>query len=54
MTDFTVDELISVCIARQVIDGELLAQGISTPLVMAGFILAKCTHGTAGQGSKEP
>jgi acyl CoA:acetate/3-ketoacid CoA transferase beta subunit len=44
MTDFTVDELISVCIARQVIDGELLAQGISTPLVMAGFILAKCTH----------
>ena len=44
MIDFTVDELISVCISRQVIDGELLAQGISTPLVMAGFILAKCTH----------
>ncbi len=44
MTDFTIDELISVCIARQVIDGELLAQGINTPLVMAGFILAKCTH----------
>ncbi len=42
--DFTVDELISVCIARQVIDGELLAQGINTPLVMAGYILAKCTH----------
>jgi acyl CoA:acetate/3-ketoacid CoA transferase beta subunit len=34
----------SVCIARQVIDGEVLAQGINTPLVMAGFILAKCTH----------
>ena len=44
MTEFTIDELISVCIARQVVDGELLAQGISTPLVMAGFILAKCTH----------
>ena len=44
MTDFTVDELISVCISRQVVDGELLAQGINTPLVMAGFILAKCTH----------
>lgn len=44
MTDFTIDELISVCIARQVVDGELLAQGINTPLVMAGFILAKCTH----------
>jgi glutaconate CoA-transferase subunit B len=44
MNDFTTDELISVCIARQVSDGELLAQGINTPLVMAGFILAKCTH----------
>lgn len=44
MSDFTIDELISVCIARQVVDGELLAQGINTPLVMAGFILAKCTH----------
>lgn len=42
--DFTIDELISVCISRQVEDGELLAQGINTPLVMAGFILAKCTH----------
>jgi glutaconate CoA-transferase, subunit B len=44
MPDFTIDELISVCIARQVVDGEILAQGINTPLVMAGFILAKCTH----------
>lgn len=44
MTDFTIDELICVCIARQVVDGELLAQGINTPLVMAGFILAKLTH----------
>jgi len=44
MSDFTIDELISVCIARQVVDGEILAQGINTPLVMAGFILAKCTH----------
>lgn len=42
--DYTIDELISVCIARQVEDGELLAQGINTPLVMAGLILAKCTH----------
>jgi acyl CoA:acetate/3-ketoacid CoA transferase beta subunit len=44
MSDFTIDELISVCIARQVVDGEIVAQGINTPLVMAGFILAKCTH----------
>lgn len=42
--DYTIDELISVCIARQVEDGELLGQGINTPLVMAGLILAKCTH----------
>lgn len=42
--DFTTDELISVCISRQVVDGEVLAQGINTPLVMAGFILAQCTH----------
>ena len=32
--DFTIDELISVCISRQVVDGEVLAQGINTPLVM--------------------
>lgn len=44
MSDFTIDELISVCISRQVVDGELLAQGINTPLVMAGLILAQCTH----------
>ena len=42
--DFTIDELICVCIARQVEDGEVLAQGINTPLVMAGFILAQMTH----------
>ncbi len=42
--DFTVDELICVCISRQVVDGEVLAQGINTPLVVAGFILAQMTH----------
>lgn len=42
--DYSIDELISVCIARQVVDGEVLAQGINTPLVMAGLILAQCTH----------
>lgn len=44
MTDFTVDEIISVCIARQIADGEVVAQGIATPLVMAGYLLAKRTH----------
>jgi len=43
-TDYTIDELISVCIARQVTDGDVLAQGIATPLVMAGYLLAKHTH----------
>ena len=42
--DYTIDEIISVCIARQVVNGEVLAQGINTPLVMAGFILAQMTH----------
>lgn len=44
MPDYTIDELIVVCISRQVQDGEVLAQGIATPLVAAGYILAKCTH----------
>lgn len=44
MSDYTTDELICACIARQVNDGDVLAQGINTPLVMAGYILAKCTH----------
>jgi acyl CoA:acetate/3-ketoacid CoA transferase beta subunit len=42
-TQYTIDELISVCIARQVTDGDVLAQGIATPLVMAGYLLAKHT-----------
>ena len=44
MSDYTIDELMCVCISRQVTDGEVLAQGINTPLVMAGYILAQCTH----------
>src|ERR1700686_1815226 len=44
MIDYTIDELISVCISRQIHDGEMVAQGIATPLVMAGYLLAKCTH----------
>lgn len=39
--DYTADELISVCIARQVEPGDILAQGIATPLVMAGLLLGK-------------
>ena len=43
-SEFTVDELICACIARQLADGEVVAQGIATPLVMAGYLLAKYTH----------
>lgn len=46
MTDptYTIDEQIAVCIARQVSDGDMLAQGMATPLVAAGYILAQRTH----------
>ncbi len=44
MTNFTIDEVICACISRQVVDGEVLAQGINTPLVVSGFILAQATH----------
>jgi acyl CoA:acetate/3-ketoacid CoA transferase beta subunit len=43
-TDYTTDDLICVCVSRQVEDGELLAQGIATPLVAAGYLLAQRTH----------
>lgn len=42
--DFTIDELISACISRQIEDGELVVQGLATPLVTAGYLLAKLTH----------
>ena len=43
-SDYTRDELMCVCISRRVVDGEVVGQGIATPLVMAGVILAKLTH----------
>jgi acyl CoA:acetate/3-ketoacid CoA transferase beta subunit len=42
--DYTIDELISVCISRQITDGEFVVQGLATPLVMTGYLLAKLTH----------
>ena len=44
MTTCTTAELMCVCIARQVKDGEILAQGLATPLVAAGYLLAWHTH----------
>ncbi|HET7011333.1 MAG TPA: hypothetical protein VFI11_11195 [Anaerolineales bacterium] len=44
MKPYTTAELMSVCIARQVRDGEILAQGLATPLAAAGYLLAWHTH----------
>lgn len=41
---YSIDELMSVCIARRIKDGDTVAQGIATPLVVAGYLLAKLTH----------
>jgi acyl CoA:acetate/3-ketoacid CoA transferase beta subunit len=44
MDEWTIDELICTCISRQVHDGEVLTQGLATPLVAAGYLLAWHTH----------
>ena len=43
-TGCAIEDLICVCISRQIIDGEMVAQGMATPLVAAGYLLAKLTH----------
>ncbi len=40
----TSDEIMVVCIARQLRDGETVAQGIATPLIAAAYLLAQQTH----------
>jgi acyl CoA:acetate/3-ketoacid CoA transferase beta subunit len=42
--EFSIDELMVVCMARQIKDGEVVVQGIATPLVAAAFLLARKTH----------
>jgi acyl CoA:acetate/3-ketoacid CoA transferase beta subunit len=42
--DYSADEIMVVCISRQVRDGEIVAQGIATPIVAAGYLLARQTH----------
>ncbi len=42
--DITTDEIMVVCISRQVKNGEMVAQGLATPLVAAGYLLARHTH----------
>jgi len=42
--NYSADEIMVVCIARQVRDGEVVAQGLATPIVAAGYLLARLTH----------
>lgn len=42
--EVTADEMMVVCIARQIADGEIVAQGLATPLVAAAYLLARYTH----------
>ncbi len=42
--NFTPDEIMVACIARQIEDGEVVAQGLATPLVAAAYLLARHTH----------
>lgn len=42
--EFSADEVMVVCMARQVEDGEIVAQGLATPLVAAAYLLARYTH----------
>ena len=52
--DYSVDELICVCISRQVEDGEIVAQGLATPLVAAGYLLARPWPALPGGGGRQP
>jgi acyl CoA:acetate/3-ketoacid CoA transferase beta subunit len=40
----TTDEIMVSCIARQLRDGETVAQGLATPLIAAAYLLARYTH----------
>ncbi len=42
--DITPEEYMVVCMSRLVEDGEIVAQGLATPLVAAGYLLARYTH----------
>lgn len=44
MNQYSADDVMVVCISRQICDGEVVAQGLATPLVAAGYLLARHTH----------
>jgi acyl CoA:acetate/3-ketoacid CoA transferase beta subunit len=43
-SEISPDEIMVVCMARQIIDNEVVVQGIATPLVAAAYLLARKTH----------
>jgi len=42
--EITPDEMMVYCIAKQIRDGEIVAQGLATPLIAAAYLLARHTH----------
>lgn len=42
--EITPDEIMVVCMAHQIQNGETVAQGLATPLVAAAYLLARHTH----------
>ena len=42
--DITPDELMVCCMARQIQDGEIVVQGLATPMAAAAYLLARATH----------
>src|SRR3972149_5625593 len=42
--EFPLDEIMVVCMSRQIRDGEVVAQGLATPLIAAAYLLARHTH----------
>jgi len=43
-TDYKISELMAVCIAREIEDGDTVILGSFTPLAYAAYMLAKVTH----------
>ncbi len=43
-TDYTVDEIITVLMAREVRNNDVMIVGVATPMVWAAFTLAKLSH----------
>ncbi|MBE0408415.1 MAG: hypothetical protein IBX69_01640 [Anaerolineales bacterium] len=42
--ELKVDEIMVFCMARQIKDGEVVVQGLATPMVATAFLLARRTH----------